>query len=79
MLSSFAGALTKLKETKLVQNLSSNYNKLRVQMNKKMEIVEIMPNLFHISYPEEDMLPELKKHIGEDDYQIWNIGEYRYS
>jgi len=51
MLSSLTGALSKLKETKIAQKVSSNYQKLKNQINKKIEIVEVFPRLYHISYP----------------------------
>ena len=36
MFSSFSGVFGKLRETKLVQNLTSNVSKLRKQMSKKL-------------------------------------------
>ena len=51
MLSSLTGMFSKLKENKIVQNITDNYNRLKQQARPKMEFLEIAPNLYHISFP----------------------------
>lgn len=68
MFSSIAGVLNKIKENKLVQNIagniSENYGKLKGQVMQKCEIVEVLPQMYHISFPEAENVGRLKEHIG---------------
>lgn len=82
MFGSFAGMLQKIKENKTVQslagNISENYAKLKGQMLIKFEVIEVLPQIYHIPFPESENISQLQSHIGSSEFQIWNVGEYTY-
>lgn len=78
MFGSFATMLNKLKNTQLAQNISDNYHKITDKAKQKHSITPIAPNLFHIDYPDQDNYSQLIQHIGEAEFEIWNISEYPY-
>jgi hypothetical protein len=82
MFGSLVGMLSKLKESKTVQtlrdNIADNYHKLKDQVLRNYEITEILPQIYHASFPEPESIALLKAHIGKREFQIWNVSEYRY-
>lgn len=60
--------LTKLKTTKIAQNISENYHKIKEHIQSKMSIIEIVPNVFHIDFPDMGNYGELMQHVGEREF-----------
>ena len=56
MFGSLVGMLSKLKESKAVQtikgNISDNYQRIKDQVLHNYEIAEILPQIYHASFPE---------------------------
>jgi hypothetical protein len=82
MFGSFVGMLSKLKDNKTVQslkeNISDNYTKIKDQVLRKYDITEVLPQIYHIQFPEPDSVAQLRTHIGKSEFQIWNVSEYKY-
>jgi len=64
---------SKFKSAKLVSTVTDNYNKLKHIVMKKINITLIIPQLFHIDYPQEINAEQLAQHTNNAPYQIWNI------
>jgi hypothetical protein len=52
MLGSFSSILDKLKTTKIGQNIKQNYNKIKEHIKPKLNFIEIIPNIYHIDFPD---------------------------
>lgn len=69
MFGSFVGMLNKLKDSKTVQtlrdNISDNYSKLKEQVLRQYKITEILPQIYHVQFPEPDNVAQLRAHIGK--------------
>ena len=72
MFSSIAGVLNRIKENKLVKdiagNISENYERLKEQVTLKYEVVEVLPQIYHVAFPEVDSVGKLKEHIGGSEF-----------
>lgn len=51
MFSSLNGMISKIKATKIVQNISDNIQKIKHTVRKKIPLIEVSSNIFHIAYP----------------------------
>lgn len=82
MFESLLGMLSKLKESKTVQtlkeNITDNYHRIKDQVLRNYEIIEILPQIYYTAFPEPESIAILKEHIGKHEFQIWNVSEYRY-
>ncbi len=70
--------LSKLGGGKLVSSVTENYMRLKDKVLRKIVITEILPQLFHIDYPQAINADQLAAHIAASPYQVWNISEYPY-
>lgn len=70
--------LQSLSPSKLVSNLASNYNKLREKITPQIIISEIVPNIFHMDFPQVANMEQVSLHISNSPYTVWNISEYDY-
>lgn len=70
---------SKLKSVDIVSTVTENYNKLKDKvLVTKLPITQIIPQLYHIDFPQEENVEQLVQHIDFAPYQIWNLSEYRY-
>lgn len=47
-------------------------------MLRQFAITQVLPQLYHCSFPEPDSVAQLKAHIKNNEFQIWNVSEYAY-
>lgn len=47
-------------------------------MGLRFEAIEVMPQVYHIAFPEGHNVGRLREHIGASEFEIWNVSEYRY-
>jgi hypothetical protein len=59
---------SKLKTAKLVSTVTDNYQKLKGIVMKKITITQIIPQLFHIDYPQEVNVEQLAQHTANAPY-----------
>ena len=74
----FSNVWGKISNNKLLSSFAENYNKLKDTINGKFNIIEIVPRLYHIDYPQTHYVQILAEHIAGDAYQILNLSQYSY-
>jgi hypothetical protein len=75
---SFNSVLQSLTPSKIVSNLASNYSKLKDRISPPLAITQLLPNLFHIDFPQRHHATQLAEHIANAQFLVFNIGEYVY-
>ena len=62
----FSNVWGKISNNKLLSSFAENYNKLKDTINGKFNIIEIVPRLYHIDYPQTHYVQILAEHIAGD-------------
>ena len=70
----FQSIMQNITSNKIVSNLTDNYKKLKDHITKKYEVVEVIPSIYHIDFPEVQHIAPLLQQINKNKYLLMNIG-----